>query len=252
MNRESHNQNIIRQFSQQAKEYTKIPSHSDGLDELIKRSGVSKQDHVLDIACGSGLLSCAFAHHAQYVTGLDITEQMLEEAKRLQSSQQLTNINWIIGDVNDLPFPDQHFSMVMSRFGFHHFINPQLVFEEMMRVCKPNGVVMVVDVALPHSKLDLYNVMEKNRDSSHVAALSVEALHDMFQSASLSRIQHSHFIMTISLREQLNASFPQDESALKDMIIRDIGADKIGIEPVEINGEVYLNYPIHIFIGRKE
>lgn len=252
MNSESHNQNIIKQFSKQAKEYTKIPSHSDGLDELIKRSGVSKEDHVLDIACGSGLLSCAFAHHAQYVTGLDITEKMLEEAKRLQSSQQLTNINWIIGDVNVLPFPDQHFSMVLSRFGFHHFINPQRVFEEMMRVCKPNGVVMVVDVALPHSKVDLYNKMEMNRDSSHVAALSEEALNEIFQAAALSQIQHSHYTMTISLSEQLKASFPQDESALKDMIIQDLGVDDIGVGAVGINGEVYLNYPIHIYIGQKE
>lgn len=251
METKAHNDNIIKQFSKQASGYTSIVSHRDALDELIVITSASKDDNVLEVACGSGIVSCEFAKHVNHVTGIDITEGMINEAKKLQAKYQLKNIDWEIGEVTSLCYPDSSFSIVVSRFGFHHFLNPQMVLMEMIRVCKSNGIVMVVDVSLPDDKIDAYNVMEKNRDSSHVKALSVKEFKRLFEKSDLKNSKECSYTMKIELEEQLQASFPSNSLTLKSMILEDIGINKLGVNAAEIDGKVFLHYPIHIFSGTK-
>lgn len=251
MDTKKHNKNIVEQFSKQARGYTSITSHSDSLDKLISITSASKKDEVLDIACGSGIVSCEFAKHTNNVTGIDMTQEMLVEAKKMQTKLHLKNLTWQIGDVENLPYADNSFSIVVSRFGFHHFLNPLKVLSEMKRVCKPNGVVMVVDVSLPDSKVKKYNEMEKNRDYSHIAALSLTEFSHLFEKVDFKDVNTDFYSMKIELKEQLKASFPSDSIALKNMIIADIGVDDLGINVTEINSEYFLHYPIQIFSAKK-
>ncbi|MCB4808942.1 methyltransferase domain-containing protein [Tamlana sp. 62-3] len=251
MDIKKHNKNIVEQFSKQANSYTAITSHSDALEKLISITSASKNDHVLDIACGSGIVSCEFAKYSNYVTGIDMTQGMIDEAKKLQTKLNLENITWQIGDVEHLPYDDNSFSIVVSRFGFHHFLNPLKVLSEMKRVCKPNGIIMVVDVSLPDSKIEKYNEMEKNRDCSHVAALSLTDFSRLFKNLELKNVNSDFYSMKIELNEQLQASFPCDSKALKNMIIADVGIDDLGVKVEKINNTYFLHYPIHIFSTRK-
>src|SRR5437764_11780814 len=118
MTNQAHKQEIIAQFSQQAGAYTAITAHSDALDILIHLSGVKPTDTVLDLACGSGIVACAFAEHAGQVTGIDLTEGMIEKAGKLQQKKGLKNMQWQIGEVEELPYENNSFSIVVSRFGF--------------------------------------------------------------------------------------------------------------------------------------
>jgi ubiquinone/menaquinone biosynthesis C-methylase UbiE len=77
-----HNLTIIEQFSQQAIPFSKLPGHSKSIEILIELSEVSKGDDVLDVACGPGLVACEFALHAKHITGIDITQEMIEQAKK--------------------------------------------------------------------------------------------------------------------------------------------------------------------------
>lgn len=251
MNIKKHNENIVEQFSKQASSYTSITSHSDSLGKLISIALASKEDKVLDIACGSGIISCEFAKYTNHVTGIDITEEMLNEARKLQIKQNLKNITWEIGDVENLPYEDNSFSIVVSRFGFHHFLNPLKVLSEMKRVCNPNGIVMIVDVSLPATKIVKYNEMEKNRDSSHVKALSLTEFSNLFKKVDFQHLNIDSYSMKIGLKEQLEASFPSDGSALKKMIIEDVEINDLGINVTNINDEYFLHYPIQIFSTNK-
>ncbi|ANW95568.1 hypothetical protein AXE80_04435 [Wenyingzhuangia fucanilytica] len=251
MNSKKHNENIVEQFSKQASGYSAINSHSDALEKLISITSASKNDEVLDIACGSGIVSCEFAKHTNHVTGIDMTQGMLDEAKKLQTKFNLKNLTWQIGDVENLPYDDNSFSIVVSRFGFHHFLNPLKVLSEMKRVCKPDGVVIVVDVSLPDTKIKKYNEMEKNRDCSHVAALSLTEFSRLFEKIGFKNVNTDFYSMKIELNEQLQASFPSDSTALKNMIIADVGIDDLGINVIEINGQYFLHYPIQIFYAKK-
>ena len=71
---------------------------------------------------------------------------MIEEARRKQKSMGLTNIDWQIGDVLRLQFAVSSFSAVITRYSFHHFLDPKAVLVEMVRVCQLGGRVVVIDV----------------------------------------------------------------------------------------------------------
>jgi len=141
---DEHRRLILDQFTKQAVPFSQMQNHSPEL--LLNASGVGPEEIVLDVACGPGLMACAFAKVARHVTGIDLTPAMIEQAKVLQASDGLANLTWQIGDVNPLPFPDTVFSLVFTRYSFHHFLDPKAVLAEMDRVCSPGGRVVVVDV----------------------------------------------------------------------------------------------------------
>jgi ubiquinone/menaquinone biosynthesis C-methylase UbiE len=253
MTQSTHNRTIIDQFSQQAGAYTNIAAHSNALDKLLHLTQVGPADTVLDIACGSGIVACAFAAHAKHVTGIDITPGMIDEARKLQQQKGLQNMSWQTGEVESLPYNDGSFSIVVSRFGFHHFQDPATVLAEMTRVCKTGGRILVVDVALPAIKVDAYNKMEKLRDPSHVAALTQSRFMELFKQAGLQQIQYDSYRMPIELEEQLKASFPNkgDKERLKEMIVQDAGKDMLGVDVREVDGKFFIHYPVSIYLGRK-
>jgi ubiquinone/menaquinone biosynthesis C-methylase UbiE len=253
MDKQIHNENIKEQFSKQAISYTGVVAHRDSLQVLIEMSGVSREDNVLDIACGSGIVTCEFAKYAHHVTGIDITKGMLDEAKKLQVTNNLRNINWILDDVVPLQFLDNQFSVVVTRFSFHHFMDYEKVFDEMIRVCKPNGTIMVVDVILPTKKVNNYDQMEKLRDSSHVGALTGEKFDELFQSQKIKESNKYYYEMPIELETQINASYLSDseKEVLRLMITQDVGKNCLGVNVNSIEGKYYLYYPICVYVGKK-
>jgi ubiquinone/menaquinone biosynthesis C-methylase UbiE len=88
---------------------------------MYELSEVNKNDTVLDIACGPVLVTTAFATKAKHVTGIDITPAMIDKAKEIQKDKKLENISWKIGDATNLPFDDESFSIVITRYSFHHY-----------------------------------------------------------------------------------------------------------------------------------
>src|SRR4051812_35592756 len=137
---DEHQQLILEQFTKQAVPFSQMQHHSPEL--LLAASEVGSEDRVLDVACGPGLMACAFAKVARHVTGIDLTPAMIEQAKALQQAHALTNLTWHVGDVLLLPFPDASFSLVFTRYSFHHFLDPKAVLAEMVRVCQLNGRVV--------------------------------------------------------------------------------------------------------------
>ncbi|PYN17197.1 MAG: methyltransferase type 11, partial [Candidatus Rokuibacteriota bacterium] len=145
----THKDSILDQFTRQAVPFSTAPSIKDeaALRLIVEFSGAGPTDTVLDVACGGGLVVCAFARTVRHATGIDLTPAMLEQARKNQAAQGLANITWKQGDVLPLPFPDASFTIVTSRFAFHHFLDPLAVLREMKRVATPGGKVMVVDSA---------------------------------------------------------------------------------------------------------
>src|SRR5262249_6238862 len=183
-------QDLIRdQFTKQAIPFATAPGIKDeeALKLLIDFTGARPKDTVLDVACGPGLVVCAFAQVVRHATGIDLTPAMIERARVLQQEKGLTNVTWQVGDVPPLPYPDASFSIVTSRFAFHHFQDPPAVLREMKRVCTPGGKVVVIDVvASPDpQKAAAYNRMEKLRDPSHVRGLMLVELEMLFQQTVL-------------------------------------------------------------------
>ena len=93
--KDEHNSSIIDQFTKQATPFTENAGHSDeaAFQLMFDLTGVNKKDTVLDIACGSGLVTTAFASPAKHATGIDITPAMIEKAKQIQKEKGLTNLS---------------------------------------------------------------------------------------------------------------------------------------------------------------
>ena len=85
--------------------------------ELAESHG---DDWVLDVACGPRLLVRAFARVVNHATGIDLTPAVIDQARQLQRQQLLSNVDWALGDVTQLPYRGHEFSIVTSRFAFHH------------------------------------------------------------------------------------------------------------------------------------
>lgn len=111
---------------------------------------VAPGQHVLDVACGTGVLACAMAERVGpggTVTGLDPNDEMLAVARG-----KSTRIEWKSGRAESLPFADARFDRVASQFGLMFFEDKPAGLREMMRVLAPNGrLAVAVCDALDHS-----------------------------------------------------------------------------------------------------
>jgi SAM-dependent methyltransferase len=108
--------------------------------QLIKFSGVKPGLQVLDVACGTGVVSVTAARMGAKVTALDLTPELLERAR---SNSQIAGVavDWREGDVEKLPFNDGSFDVVLSQFGHIFAPRPALALSEMLRVLKPGGTI---------------------------------------------------------------------------------------------------------------
>src|SRR5580658_5527984 len=124
---ESHRRLIVEQFTRQAVPFAEMPIHSsEQADRLVLETvAIDSSDDVLDVACGPGLITCAVAEVARHVTGIDITPAMIELARHRQQAKRLANLAWHVGDVQSLPFVDHSFSAVITRYSFHHLLEPR-------------------------------------------------------------------------------------------------------------------------------
>jgi ubiquinone/menaquinone biosynthesis C-methylase UbiE len=252
-NQRKHDAAVIDQFTRQAIPFTQLSGHLNSIQMLIEFIKLGRDDTVLDVACGPGLVACEFARIAHSVTGIDITEKMIEQARTCQQKNDLTNVTWDIGTVLSLPYGDNSFSVVLTRYSFHHFLEPEVVLEDMIRVCKPGGIVMVVDVALPENKVNAYNRMEKLRDPSHTRALSYSQWEQLMNRSGLKSLKRGDYKVEMELEEQLKASFPNpgDCEKLRKIFKDDIGVDSLGVGAHKCGDEIHFSYPISIYSGNK-
>jgi demethylmenaquinone methyltransferase/2-methoxy-6-polyprenyl-1,4-benzoquinol methylase len=117
---------------------------------------------ILDVCCGTGELSFAFVKQQQKIGnertnyGIDFTPEMISIAKKKALSlppggQQsaLSQPAFVVGDALSLPFEADRFAVVAVAFGLRNLYDHQQGLVEMVRVCKPGGVVAVLDFSMP-------------------------------------------------------------------------------------------------------
>lgn len=251
----THADTIRDQFTRQAAAYANAQpiKNEEILNRIVAAANPQADDEVLDVASGPGILTCALAQTAKHATGIDLTPAMLEQSRKLQSEQRLTNMTWIEGDVTRLPFPDASFTLVTCRYAFHHFREPLAVLKEMKRVCKKNGRILVVDTAPASEKADTFNRMEKLRDNSHVRALPVPEMLDLFAQASLAHPNVETLRMVGDLDSLLQRSYcqPGDEARCRKLYEDSLIDDRIDMQPRREDGKILYAFPVAIVVAQK-
>jgi ubiquinone/menaquinone biosynthesis C-methylase UbiE len=251
----SHRDLILDQFTRQATPFSTAKSiaSEDALRLLVEASAAGPDDTVLDVACGGGLVVCAFAQVVQRAEGIDITPAMLDRARALAAEKGLANTSWRQGDVTSLPYPDGAFSIVTSRFTFHHFQDPLAVLREMRRVCAPGGRVAVVDTdaSADPAKAAEFNRMELLRDPSHVRAMPGAELIGLFEAAGLPRPRRSSYELRDEVDNLLKRSFPNpgDDDKIRALFRASATDDRLGI-PIRLEGStIHYAYPVAVLVA---
>ena len=255
MSTSSHRDLIVDQFTRQATPFstaTTIASE-EALRLLVGACGAGPGDTVLDVACGGGLVVCAFAQVVHQAEGIDITPAMLDRARALAAEKGLTNTTWRQGDVLPLPYPDASFTIVTSRFTFHHFQDPLGVLREMARVCAPGGRVAVVDTdaSADPAKAAAFNRMELLRDPSHVRAMPGAELTGLFAAAGLPAPRRASYELRDDLENLLRRSFPNagDDNKIRALFRASASDDQLGI-PIRLEGEkIQYAYPVAVLVA---
>jgi len=138
---------VSRQYNRWARVYDWIWRRyvDQTLPVLQRAAAVTPDEHVLDLACGTGewLRRVAETTPEARLTGIDIAPNMVERARsKLQSYPQVSVQG---GDAHDLPFADDTFDVVVSASTFHYFTHPHVVLEEVGRVLHPEGRLVLLD-----------------------------------------------------------------------------------------------------------
>jgi ubiquinone/menaquinone biosynthesis C-methylase UbiE len=250
-----HKKQILDQFTRQAQPFAAAPVHSDedSLRILAEAVDVSADDRVLDVACGPGIVACMLAARAEHVTGIDVVAAMLDQARKLQARKGLQNLSWELGEATNLPFEDGAFSLVVSRYSFHHLLEPAQVLKEMTRVCRPGGRVAVADVTPDADKAQAYDQLEKLRDPSHTQAAPLERLQALGDEQGLELRKLTNYRLEVGLEELLAASFPPEGNAdrIRQKIRADVGSNRLSANARWEGDSLILGIPISVLVWTK-
>lgn len=113
------------------------------LSEMIHGYSTSKDLKVLDIGCGNGYVLAQYARFGADVTGVDLTSTAIELSRKRFEIAGLQG-SFVEIDGQSLPFPDEYFDIVCSMGVLHHISNPKPMVNEMFRVMKPGGRLIVM------------------------------------------------------------------------------------------------------------
>ena len=253
---QSHKDRIVDQFTRQAQPFARAePLNAEAaLQLLIDATSAGPEDDVLDVACGPGIVVCAFARVVRQATGIDLTPAMLQRAQELAAARGLTNVKWHNGDVQALPFPAATFSIVVSRLAFHHFEDPLAVLAEMRRVCRPGGVVAVADLVAPVDprRAAAFHEMERLRDPSHIRALPQTELQGLFPAIGLPPPKVHGYRLELEFESWLARSFPdpRDVAEIRRRFEDSLCDDGLGLNTRREGGSLLFNHNIAVCVSR--
>jgi SAM-dependent methyltransferase len=251
----THREQILDQFTRQAVPFSTAPGIKDerALELLVEASGAGRDDVVLDVACGPGLVVRAFAQVAREAVGIDVTPAMLARAREVNAGRP--NVRFDHGDVLPLPYADGTFSIVVSRFAFHHFQDPGAVLAEMRRVCRPGGRVVVCDLTASDdpAKARAFHEIEMLRDPSHVRALTRAELDGLFPMAGLPAPSPSYYSLAFELEGLLSRSFPrpEDVARIRAAYAASVDGDTLGLGSYRHGDEIRAAYPVVILVAMR-
>ena len=113
-------------------------------EAFVSRLSIQRGSRVLDVACGTGNTAIPEARAGAIVTGVDIALNLLEQARQ-RAAQEGLAITFEEGDAERLSYPDASFDGVVTMFGAMFAPRPELVAAEMLRVCRPGGLIAMAN-----------------------------------------------------------------------------------------------------------
>ena len=154
MNSEKDVKEVIKErWDKRGSDYDHSPGHGihserekEAWKSLLRQALGTENEKldILDVGCGTGVISLLLAELEHSVTGIDLSEGMLKKAKEKARTFSLP-VEFKNGDAEDLPFEDEAFDVVTNRHLLWALPNPEKAISEWKRVLKPGGKVIIID-----------------------------------------------------------------------------------------------------------
>lgn len=211
-------------------------SKQEYLDFTVRKMGLKGTESVLEVASGTCALGRAVSPHVRSVTCLDATPEMLRIGREKSREAGLTNIEFRQGLAEELPFENGSFDAVMTRLSFHHFREMERPFEEMHRVLRQGGKLVIIDMEAADEQLrDTEDRIETMRDRSHVRNRSKAEISSLFSSHryAMECCESTRIPVSLDAWMDLTATPDETRAEIVRLMEQDIGGrDKDRLQPV--------------------
>ena len=244
---------IQKSFTTQSQNHV---AYSKGAyDDTVQSMNLTKDDVVLDAAAGTCAFGRAAAPFVKTVICFDATPAMLAAGKEEAEKSGITNIQFINGYVDELPFDDEYFDVVFTSNAFHHFTEMEKPFSEMHRVLKRGGQLVIKDMEAPEEALrDIQDRIETMRDPSHVKHRSRNEFLVLYEKYGYTVTEQeatkgSNYLSNwVALTKTPNDVVEEIKNMLKAEIEN---GSLTGFYPHLQNGEIFFEQRFVFFIGKK-
>jgi SAM-dependent methyltransferase len=184
-----HRDVVVNEFSHQSRTFDRaaVMSSAETLGALLDMVPAGAEGRWLEVACGTGVVARALAPHVDEVVGIDLTEAMLEVARREARAAGLENVRFETGDATALELPGASFDGALTRFSLHHIPAPGRVIAELARVVLPGAWVILADHVTEEdgAAAAWHQEIERLRDPSHWSCLSPSRIRSLGERAGL-------------------------------------------------------------------
>jgi ubiquinone/menaquinone biosynthesis C-methylase UbiE len=251
----NHNDTVKQSFKKQAEKFGAYHmSKVEYTDYLINRIGAKGTEHALEVAAGTCICGRALSPFVKDITCLDLTEEMLAQAKKLAAESQIKNIYFQTGNAEELPYDSETFDLVVTRLSFHHFDNPEKPFSEMKRVLKKGGKLVVWDMeAVEESLRKINDKIENMRDPSHTRILSREEFEEMFKKDFLLQCEETTLV-PVNLKSwmELTGTPENVQKEITNLMKAELtGGSKTGFSPYNKESQIMFDHRWLLLIGEK-
>ncbi|NIM89655.1 MAG: arsenite methyltransferase [Candidatus Aminicenantes bacterium] len=167
-------ENISKKIGYTSEELGQVPKDSNlglGCGNPVALSSLREGEVVLDLGAGAGFdcfLASARVGERGKVIGVDMTPEMIEKARKNASRGNYKNVEFKLGDIEDLPIEDDSVDVIISNCVINLSPDKETVFQESFRVLQPGGRMMISDIVLLKELPDFI----KNNVEAYVGCLS--------------------------------------------------------------------------------
>ena len=245
------------QFNNQAKFYSSSKTFSTGesLDILSNLFNKKKFKSGLDIGTGAGFAAFELSKSCEKVEATDISEGMINEAKKIMKERKINNLNFNICSAEELNYSDKEFDIVTCRTAAHHFLDVEKFCSEVHRVLKDEGEFIIVDtITSDQIKLNNWHQeVELIRDKSHIKNLSLIEWKSILKISKFSFLDIIQSRVTMNLNDWMERSGTSDEDKkiLKDKFQNSNEKIKRFFGVKILNNDISFYWPVGIFHLKK-
>lgn len=245
-----------KQFGHRARAYAASTLHSrDQSLDLLERLAIGNlavkpgphYQNALDVGCGAGFTAVAISWFAGRVMATDLTPEMVQQTHRLAQQQGAQGVDAAIANASSLPLHTGSMELVTCRYAFHHMPHIEAVLEELRRVLREGGVLLLADTVAPEdtTAAQWMNNVEVRRDPSHLLNRTPAQLLALLESCSfqVTHVEKARVHLDLASWTHRSGTSPRDVDSLREDFLAAGPEVKEAFEIVDTGQSIDFSWP---------